>query len=197
MGSRLSLLLLLALCVASGFFVGRAFWSASSPAPSVGARSSRVPAFELKDLSGERRSISEWTSQALIINFWATWCAPCRREMPLLQTLHQERSGAEGPAIVGVAIDDPDPVRVFVGETGVTYPILVGQQDAMAAAEAFEPQQQALPLTVIAAPGGEILDVHVGALHREDLARIVGVLDRLESGRISLAQAREALQKPT
>jgi thiol-disulfide isomerase/thioredoxin len=196
MRSGLRLPLLLALCAAAGFFVGRAFWT-GLPTPPSGADAAppaHVPAFQLRDLSGAQRDIREWSSQVLIINFWATWCAPCRKEMPLLEALHQERS-AEGLAIVGIAIDDEDPVRAFIGETGVTYTILVGQQEAMAVAESFKPGWVGLPMTVIAAPGGEILKLHVGELHPEDLVGIVTVLDRLRSGEMSVAEARKALQK--
>jgi thiol-disulfide isomerase/thioredoxin len=187
-------LLLLALCAAGGFLAGRAFWPAAFRSNADAAPPDRVPAFALKDLSGAQRSIDEWSSEALILNFWATWCAPCRKEMPLLQALHQERSG-DGLAVIGIAIDDEDPVRAFVGETGVTYPILVGQQDAMAVADAFQSDWVGLPMTVIVAPGGDILKLHVGELHASDLAGIVEVLDRVRSGAMSVAAARQALRK--
>jgi thiol-disulfide isomerase/thioredoxin len=194
MRSKFPALLLLTVCAAAGFFLGRAYWADRASSQPAVAAPERVPAFELTDLSGARRSADEWTSQALIVNFWATWCAPCRKEMPLLQALHQERSG-QGLAVIGIAIDEEDPVRSFVGETGVTYPILVGRADAMAVADSFQPGWAGLPMTVIAAPGGHILKVHVGELHPKDLTGIVAVLDRLQSGRISLTEARQALQE--
>jgi thiol-disulfide isomerase/thioredoxin len=190
------LLALLALSVVAGFFAGRAYWAirqGQTPTPEIAAPA-RMPEFKLKDLNGSVRYISEWSSQVLILNFWATWCAPCRREMPLLEQVHQESVG-KGLAVVGVAIDREDPVRTFIGETGVTYPILFGEQDAMAAAEAFGPSFVGLPLTVVAAPGGEILKVHVGELDGSDLAAILSVLDRLAAGKLTAAGARDALEK--
>jgi thiol-disulfide isomerase/thioredoxin len=189
------LLAMLALAVTAGFFAGRAYWTArQSQIPIEAPTPTTLPAIRLQDLGGATRSISEWTSRSLIINFWATWCAPCRKEMPLLEQLHQERS-ATGITVIGIAIDREDPVRAFVGETGITYPILFGEQDAMAAAEAFGPSFLGLPFTVVTAPGGEILKLHVGELHPGDLQTIVSVLDQLARGTLSVAGARKALQK--
>lgn len=199
------LLILLALSIGGGFFAGRAYWSIhvppsappSAPPPAAGVGGpalERLPALTLPDLAGTERSLEEWSRQALLVNFWATWCAPCRKEMPLLEQLHQERRD-RGLAVVGIAIDREEPVRSFVAETGVSYPILVGQDTAMAAAEAFGPQFVGLPLTAVAAPGGEILGVHLGELHPEDLTRIAGVVDEVLAGRLSVAQARQRLEK--
>jgi len=201
MHPTLRLAVIVALCLAAGWFVGREVWgprpaapvaTEQAPAPPAAA-ATRVPDFSLRDLAGATRSIGEWTSRATIINFWATWCAPCREEMPLLEQVHQE-SAAHGVAVIGVAIDQEDPVRTFVAETGVSYPILVGEQDAMQAAEAFVPEFVGLPLTAIAAPGGEILKLHTGQIHAADLAAILEVLDRLRAGQLSVAEARAALQ---
>lgn len=200
MGSTGRLLLLVALCVVGGFFAGRAYWSLrQSPpppplptAPAAPATAVEVPDVRLPDLSGTTRSLHEWTSDSLVLNFWATWCAPCRREMPLLEQLHQERGG-RGPAVVGVAIDREDPVRRFVAETGVTYPILFGETEAMAAAESFGPEFVGLPLTVIAAPGGRVLKMHMGEIDLDDIRLITSVLDRLKNGELDAAAATAAL----
>jgi thiol-disulfide isomerase/thioredoxin len=199
MGSGSRLLILLALSIIGGFFAGRAWWAVrESPPPAVPAAPARLavtemPDLSLPDLAGNTRSLREWSSQALILNFWATWCVPCRKEMPLLEQVHHERRD-KGLAVVGIAIDREEPVRTFVAETGVSYPILVGQEQAMAAAEAFGPDFVGLPLTVIAAPGGDIVTVHMGELDREELAGIIDVLDRLAQGTLSLTEAREALR---
>jgi len=196
MTGKLRLLVLVAACLAAGYFTGRAFWQEPPPeSPPQLARTAplSLPNFQLMDLgTGQPRRITDWRGRAVLLNFWATWCAPCRKEMPLLEQLHQER-GTDGPVVIGIAIDREEPVRLFVGEAGVSYPVLVGQEDAMAVAESFGPAFVGLPLTVVAAPGGDILAIHSGELHPEDLAGIVKVIDALAAGRMTLAQARVTL----
>ena len=203
MNLRPRLLVLLPVCVAAGFLVGRVFWKppqvpAGQPAPPtpeqpLAAALTTVPDLRLPDLaSATPRSLREWSDKALIINFWATWCAPCRKEMPLLEQVHQQWRD-RGVAVVGVAIDRLEPVQSFVGEAGISYPILVGEQEAMGLAESFAPDLPGLPLTVLAAPGGEILQRHVGEIHAEELDQIVTVLGELAAGRIQPAEARARL----
>lgn len=197
MKRKLRLAALLAICVLISYAGIRSLSPASTPPPAIAAAKTAVrqlPPIELMDLAtGEARSIAEWEDRSLLLNFWATWCAPCRSEMPLLESLHQERAGT-GPAVIGIAIDHEEPVRHFVGEVGVSYPILVGQEDAMAAAEALGPIFVGLPLTVVAAPGGEIIAMRMGELHPEHIRLILDTLDSLAAGTIGLAAARAALE---
>ena len=71
-----------------------------------------------------------------MVNFWATWCAPCRREIPLLNKIRVERK-AQNAEIVGIAVDFRDDVLKFVQKTPLEYPLLIGEEDGLAAAEAF------------------------------------------------------------
>ncbi len=151
-----------------------------------------LPAITLPDLSGTPRSLSEWRGRTLLVNFWATWCAPCRREMPLLEAA-QAAADSGRFQIVGIAIDRTDPVQHFVAETGVTYPILVGQQEALAAADEFGDAFMALPFSVLAAPDGSVLAVHTGELDASDLAAMRTLGDELASGRLTPAAARARL----
>jgi thiol-disulfide isomerase/thioredoxin len=196
---RLAFALLLAtLAIAGGYVAGRLWWDPTPgqtrQADSEPLALTQVPVFSLADLNGQIRSISEWTSQTLIINFWATWCAPCRKEMPLLQQVHDERADRNF-SVIGVAIDRPDPVQSFVMETGVTYPILIGQQDAMAIAESFSPRFVGLPLSVVSLPGGEIIKIQLGELHPEDLTAILATTDRVIQGELTAQQARKLLDQ--
>src|SRR5208283_4317817 len=72
----------------------------------------RLPAFSLQDRDGHATPISNWRGKSLIINFWATWCAPCRREMPLLQALDRDWAGRDF-RVIGVAVDQRDSVIAY------------------------------------------------------------------------------------
>src|SRR5690348_16084528 len=87
-----------------------------------------LPDFTLGDLDGKPRSILSWPGKSMIVNFWATWCAPCRREIPLLREL-QKQHGAEGFQIVGVAVDIREDVVKYARDMNIDYPILTGEQD--------------------------------------------------------------------
>jgi thiol-disulfide isomerase/thioredoxin len=123
------------------------------------------------------RSISEWDGRALVVNFWATWCAPCRREIPLLMTLQQ----AQDPnrlQVIGVAIDDAAAVRQYAAELGINYPVLVGEQEALDAAAGFGVEFVGLPFTVFTDREGRVRKVHLGELEKREIDALVAeVLD--------------------
>jgi thiol-disulfide isomerase/thioredoxin len=151
----------------------------------------RVPTLELPGLDGKTHALGEWQGRPLLINFWATWCEPCRREVPLLRTLKREHA-AERLEIVGVAIDSPDAVHQFIGRLGIDYPVLVGEKDGLAAVTAFG-MDTVLPFSVFADPGGRIVTVKVGELHRDEADLILDRLRQLDAGTLTLAAAREQI----
>jgi thiol-disulfide isomerase/thioredoxin len=149
-----------------------------------------LPEFSLGNLAGEPQSIHSWPGKPLLINFWATWCGPCLREIPMLKELQTARSDIQ---VVGIAIDRRDAVEKFAGDMAFNYPILIGQSEAWEAAASLGVDIYALPFTVFTAPDGAILGVHTGELHAEHLADFRAVIDDLTAGKIDLPEARSRI----
>ena len=151
-----------------------------------------MPDLELPDLAGKARSLRSFGGRPLIINFWATWCAPCRREIPLLRELRQ-RYRADQLEIVGIAVDFSSAVQEYLRYTPIDYPLLVGEQQGLAAAEQFG-MEPVLPFSVFADTQGRIVAVKVGELHRDEADFILTEIREVDKGQIGLAQAREQIE---
>ena len=152
------------------------------------------PSFSLPDISGTDRDFSEWSGKNRILNFWATWCAPCRREIPLLKAFQDEQAG-NGFQVIGIAVDFPEPVAHYAEVAEFNYPILVGEQDAMAVAESSGVEFIGLPFTMFVASDGELLSTFIGELHQPHLDTVADVMTRLDRSEISKVDAQSALDK--
>lgn len=148
--------------------------------------------FTMKDVDGNDRRFSEWQGRPRLLNFWATWCAPCRREIPLLKTFQSEQAD-DGILIMGIAVDFPQEVSAYAEQAEFNYPILVGQEDAMAVAESSGVSFVAMPFTMFVARDGQYLGAFLGELHRPQLDRIAEIFGNLDAGVIDSAMAAEAL----
>jgi len=149
-------------------------------------------AFELAGLDGNPRQFSEWGGKHRIVNFWATWCAPCRREIPLLKAF-QDEHGGDGFQVIGIAVEFPEPVVAYAEAAEFNYPILVGEQDAMAVAESSGISFIGLPFTMIVTKDGTLVGAHMGEIHQQHLDDIAKVMNRLDAGSIDIAGAKTAL----
>jgi len=176
----------LAACAVAGFFTYRMITVSPTPAPQTS-----LPAFVLTTTEGEQRDITEYLGKPMVLNFWATWCPPCLREMPLLVDLHARHG--DQVQVVGVAIDRMESVLEFMQKLAVDYPVLVGEQDAMEAAGLFGDAFIGLPFTVFVGAAGDVLGVHTGEIHTPDMAPIEATLLALAQGDISLDQAQRRL----
>ncbi|HVC00999.1 MAG TPA: TlpA disulfide reductase family protein [Steroidobacteraceae bacterium] len=161
------------------------------PLPSVRIPQ-RVPPFTLTGLDGKPRSIAQFQGHSLIINFWATWCGPCRREIPLLQSIASAWRGRHF-AVVGVAVDRRENVAKFARRFKIRYPLMSGEQDALAVATAFGVATPAFPFTVFSDERGRIVALYLGELHRPQIDLILGVVQALNANRIALPAARRAV----
>ena len=127
-----------------------------------------APALKLKDLDGQLHDLAALKGKVVLVNFWATWCPPCRKEMPAFMEL-REQYNAQGFEIVGVAIDDPQQVQDFIDTLGVNYPVLHGDVDAMEIAKAYGDRFVTLPYSVLLDREGRIRFIQPGELHKDVL----------------------------
>ena len=130
------------------------------------------PAFRLPGLNGDMHAISHWDGDILAINFWATWCKPCKEEIPEFVEL-QNKYRDRGVTFIGVAIDQTQPVSDFVERYGMNYPVLIGEQAAVDAARAYGNQIGALPYTAFVDRSGRIVHVHRGRLPKTEAEAIL------------------------
>jgi len=138
--------------------------SQDTEAPVIaGQIGSQRPEFSLPDLEGTTRKLSEWNGKVLVVNFWATWCPPCRKETPAFVAL-QEQYGAQGLQFIGVAIDERDNVEAFADTYGVNYPMLLGDLDAINTSKQYGNRFGTLPYTVIVDRQGKINFIQRGEL---------------------------------
>ena len=190
---------LVALMAGALFYAARIPVQAPQPAPQLIEQPEALeivthPSFTLPDLSGTDRDFAEWRGKNVILNFWATWCAPCRREIPLLKAFQDEQSG-NGFQVIGLAVDYMDAVARYAEAANFNYPVLVGEQEAMTIAESSGIHFSVLPFTMFIASDGEYIGAYIGELHQQHLDTIVEVMTRLDRAEISKDSARAALNR--
>ena len=152
----------------------------------------KLPVFTLGDVAGKATSIAAWQGKSLVLNFWATWCAPCQREIPLLLALHREWA-ARNVEVIGIAVDNPGKVRSFAHQFNITYPLLVGDQDAMDVITSLGVQSPAFPFTVFTDRRGEVVALFMGELHKPQANLILDQVQQLNQDHTGLAAARRAI----
>ena len=125
-------------------------------------------AASLPDLEGKSQPISQWRGNVMVVNFWASWCEPCRAEIPEFIELQKE-FGDKGLVFVGIAVDQKERAAAFSKEIGINYPVLVGDMNAMTLADAAGNRQGALPFTVVIDRSGKITGTKLGRLSQSKL----------------------------
>jgi len=132
-------------------------------------------ATSLEDASGKPQSIAQWKGKVLVVNFWATWCPPCLKEIPEFIEL-QNRYGAKGVQFVGIAIDQKDRVTAYMAKVGMNYPVLMAEKEGITLARDAGNRLGGLPFTVIINREGRTARIELGVLSEE---KLVSVLDGL------------------
>jgi thiol-disulfide isomerase/thioredoxin len=125
-----------------------------------------------KQYSGEAATIDRWQGQVLVVNFWASWCPPCRDEIPGLVSV-QTRFAAKGLQVVGIAVDSADKARQAAQELGVNYPVLLAGMETIDLTRRLGNRVGALPFTVVLDRNGRLVASHLGLLTEAQLADLV------------------------
>ena len=122
--------------------------------------------WQLKDLEGKPVSSADYKGKVVVLNFWATWCLPCRREIPDFIALQKEY-GDRGLVFVGVALDDEgvSVVKPFAKEAGINYPLVIGDETVVKAYEGVE----VYPTTYVINRNGTIVSRHLGSLTKAEM----------------------------
>ncbi|MBL8515360.1 MAG: TlpA family protein disulfide reductase [Betaproteobacteria bacterium] len=143
-----------------------------TPASMEGVNYAAVLAASFPDLEGRPQSLGQWQGKLLFINFWATWCAPCKEEMPMFDNFFRQNA-KNGVQIVGIAADTADKVRLFQAQTPVSYPLLPDAEGAVAFSRRMGNRLGMLPHTLVFSPKGDLLLNKIGQLSHEEMALII------------------------
>jgi peroxiredoxin len=130
------------------------------------------PSFSLPDLQGRQRHIRDWDGRVIALNFWATWCPPCLKEIPRLIKL-QTKYGGRGLQIIGIALQKPAEVIEFAREHGMNYPLLAGELPVVRIAEDYGNDIGALPYTVVIDRQGRIAFIKRGPVTVSEMQRVL------------------------
>jgi len=163
---------LIALLIAGVLALGAGVWFGTTRLASDAPKSAAtLMALSLPDMSGKETPLAQWKDKLLIVNFWATWCVPCREEMPEFVRI-QEELGSKGLQFVGIAVDEVAKVRQFAADIGLNYPALIGGYGAVELSRSLGNRVGALPFTVIV-KDGTIVHTQLGPLTGTRLRSLV------------------------
>lgn len=127
-----------------------------------------APDIHLSGLDGSLHRLTDYRGRRVLLNLWASWCAPCLEEMPALNRA-QQKFGDQGAIVLGIAMDEPARVRAFLAAHPVSYPILLGQMTAPSTSKQLGNTGEFLPYSVLIDADGRVVAVHAGSLQATQL----------------------------
>lgn len=140
--------------------------------PSITQTASPLADFSLPDITGTEISIRHWQGKILVINFWATWCPPCLKEIPEFIAL-QSQYAEQNVQFIGIAIDDPEIVADYLSFTKINYPILIAESEGGALSYKLGNTFRAVPYTIIVNQQNQIIYRHPGDLTKQQLSDLI------------------------
>jgi len=176
MNSKIAALLIIAVglgAATAGWWVSsRNDTTAAVPAGVSPQAVAQLLAQQFPDADGKPQALSQWHGKTLVVNFWATWCPPCREEMPLLGRTQAEWQ-SKGVQVVGIGIDEVDAIRKFRDANKLGFPLLVAGPDLIGLAEQLGNTAQGLPFTVVIGPDGKLRNVKLGPFRGDQLEKLL------------------------
>ena len=169
------LLIGLALLAATGLFAYRMLIPASEATPAAASGVPALFAATFLDQDGQAQALSQWRGKVVVVNFWATWCPPCKEEMPELSEF-QQKFANRNVVVLGLSTDDVTKIREFAQQAPVHYPLLAGDFEAMALAESLGNNKGVLPYSVVISPDESISRTYFGKLDMKKLEQDVKAL---------------------
>lgn len=154
--------------LAAGLYIGLDRRGGSVDVDAVSALTRAV----FPDLSGQIAGIEQWRGKVVVVNFWASWCPPCREEIPGLVRV-QKKYAANGVQVVGIAVDSVDKSRRATAEMGITYPVLIAGLEAIDLTRRLGNRAGGLPYTVVLDRQGSLIATHLGVITEAQLERLI------------------------
>ena len=163
-------LVILAIAAGAAVGIGR-----KSVAPGPDERAQAIFAASLPDAQGSPHALGQYRGKVVVVNFWATWCAPCIEEMPGFVRL-QDKYRDRGVVFVGVAIDDPDAVAPFMRKLGINYPVLTAEAAGFELLKAAGDSKGVMPYTLVIDRNGAVAQTRSGIFRESELDQALAAL---------------------
>jgi thiol-disulfide isomerase/thioredoxin len=159
------------LIMVGAYFGSRHFAASQPPAPAVANLLSQ----SMPDAKGQPQALSQLKDKILVVNFWATWCAPCVKEMPELSALQTEVT-SKNIQLIGIGIDSASNIAEFASKYAISYPLYVAGMNGSELSRQFGNEAGALPFTVLIGKDGQVKKTYLGRLKMEELRTDISAL---------------------